>query len=153
MKDQYEVKGSTKREYEVKGSNKRECQPEHAGPDWVHWPAAAGGEICMLQRLTSICNTHCVDTQLHFHLQYTLCTHPIAFSIHNTHPIAFAIDNYTPNCNCNTQYTPNCICNTQYTPNCSKGACQKKNTGFFGSFSHTRGEDLTKSQNFCDLTK
>ena len=34
-----------------------------------------------------------------------------------------------------------------------KGASQKKNTGFFGSFSHTGGEGSPKSQNFCDLTK
>ena len=33
------------------------------------------------------------------------------------------------------------------------GSLSEKNTGFFGSFSHTEGRGLTKSQNFCDLTK
>ena len=33
------------------------------------------------------------------------------------------------------------------------GSLSEKNTGFFGSFSHTGGEGLPKSQNFCDLTK
>ena len=37
--------------------------------------------------------------------------------------------------------------------NPNKGASQKKNTGFFGSFSHTGGGGSPKSQNFCDLTK
>ena len=33
------------------------------------------------------------------------------------------------------------------------GSLSEKNTGFFGSFSHTGGEGSPKSQNFCDLTK
>ena len=43
------------------------------------------------------------------------------------------------------------LCPKEINP--GKGACQKKNAGFFGSFSHTGGEGLPKSQNFCDLTK
>ena len=39
------------------------------------------------------------------------------------------------------------------TPYTNLGSLSEKNTGFFGSFSHTGRGGLTKSQNFCDLTK